>query len=127
MRTILVDAVNTFVIEGKGVYKPLYDLLETYPNRKIILTNANDEQMVKFGLNDVPYEVFSLKHNPDKLDQIYFKTMLEHFSLKPDEVIYFEHNPNAVKSGESVGIISYRYDPDAKDTVTLKKFIDANL
>lgn len=34
MKTILVDALGTFVIEGQGVYQPLFDLLETYPNKK---------------------------------------------------------------------------------------------
>ncbi|MEK7554137.1 MAG: hypothetical protein AAB517_02095 [Patescibacteria group bacterium] len=93
MKVILVDAVDTFVLEGEGIYKPMHEMLEMYSNRKIILTNANDEQMVKFGLTDMPYEVFTLKHNPDKPDPIYFKTMLDHFGLKADEVVYFEHNP----------------------------------
>lgn len=106
MKTILVDAVNTFVIWGKGVYPPMFDLLEKYPNRKIILTNANDEQMVPFGLTNLPYELFTLKHNPDKTDPKYFKEMLAHFNLKTDDVIYFEHNPEAVKSAQSVGITS---------------------
>ena len=66
MKTILVDAVDTFVIEGDGVFQPMFDLLEKYPNRKIILTNANDEQVVEFGLINLPYEMFTLKHNPDK-------------------------------------------------------------
>lgn len=58
MKTILVDAVDTFVIEGKGVYQPMFKLLEEYPNRKIILTNANDEQMVPLALTNLPYELF---------------------------------------------------------------------
>lgn len=44
MKTFFVDAVDTFVIEGEGIFQPLFDLLEQYPNRKIILTNANDKQ-----------------------------------------------------------------------------------
>lgn len=127
MKTILVDAVDTFVIEGEGIYKPLHSLLETYQNRKIILTNANDEQMEKFGLTDMPYEVFTLKHNPDKPDPAYFKTMLARFNLKPEEVVYFEHNPDAVKSAKSVGIISYHYDSEKKDMLALKNFLDSNL
>jgi len=126
MKTILVDAVDTFVIEGEGINREMYKLLETYPNRKIILTNANDEQIVKYGLIDLPYELFTLKHNPDKVDPDYFKQMLEHFNLKPEEVIYFEHNPEAVKSAESVGIISYHYDPEKKDLEALKEFLDNN-
>jgi HAD superfamily hydrolase (TIGR01509 family) len=119
MKTILVDAVDAFVIEGEGIYEPLHALLEAYPNRKLILTNADDEQMKKFGLINMPYEVFTLKHNPDKPDPAYFKTMLAHFDLKPEEVVYFEHNPDAVKSAESVGIISYHYDADKRDLKNL--------
>jgi len=69
MKTILVDAVDGFVIEGEGsfkIFKEMQDLLENFPNRKIILTGANDEQYKKFGLDKMPYEVFTLKHNPEK-------------------------------------------------------------
>lgn len=126
MKTILVDAVDAFVIEGEGVYRPLYDLLETYPNRKVILTNADDAQMVEFGLTNLPYELFTLKHNPDKTNPLYFQKMLENFNFKPEDVLYFEHNPEAVKSAQSVGIISYYYDPAKKDLEALKLFLDEN-
>jgi hypothetical protein len=49
MNTILVDAWNTFVTEG-GVNTAMHQLLETYPQKKIILTNANDEEMQTLGL-----------------------------------------------------------------------------
>lgn len=127
MKTILVDAVGTFVIEGEGIYKPLHDLLEKYPNRKIILTNASDEQKVTYGLVDMPYEMFSLNHNPDKTDPIYFQAMFKHYNLKAEDVIYFEHNPDAVKSAESVGITSHHYDENKKDLDSLKIFLDSNL
>ncbi len=51
MKTILVDAVDALVIEGVGIFKEMYDLLETYPNKKIVLTGANDEQFKAFGLD----------------------------------------------------------------------------
>ena len=54
MKTILIDAVNAFVIKEQGVFKEMHDLLNTYPNDKIILTNANDEEFKKFGLTDLP-------------------------------------------------------------------------
>jgi len=127
MKTILVDAVDAFVIEGEGIFKQMHDLLETYPNRKIILTGANDEQFVKFGLDQMPYEVFTLKHNPEKTDTEYYKTLLNHFGLKPEDVVYFEHNPEAVKSAQSIGITAYRYDPDKKDLTALKAFLDQNI
>jgi len=127
MKTILVDAVDTFVIEGEGIFQPMLDLLEQYPNRKIVLTNANDEQMVEFGLTNLPYELYTLKHNPDKVDPKYFEMMLDHFMLKPEDVIYFEHNTEAVKSAQSLGIISYHYDSDKKDLDSLKTFLENNL
>lgn len=130
MKTILVDAVDGFVIESRGdfkIFEKMHDLLETFPNRKIILTGANDEQFKKFGLDKMPYEVFTLKHNPEKTDPKYFETMFQHFGLSKDDVIYFEHNPEAVKNAEAVGIKSYYYNPKKKDLEVLKSFLTENL
>ncbi len=127
MKTILVDAVNTFVIKSEGIFQEMYKMLEKYPNRKIILTNADDEQMKNFGLDKMPYEVFTLKHNPEKTNPKFFEIMLKHFNLSVKDVIYFEHNPDAVKSAQSIGIIAFNYDKEKKDLITLKKFIDENL
>ena len=127
MKTILVDAVEAFVIEGEGIYKPMQDLLEQYPNRKIILTGANDEQYKAFGLDKMPYEIFTLKHNPEKTNPEYYETLLKHFGLNKENVVYFEHNPEAVKSAQSVGITSYHYNSNKKDLDALKVFLDKNL
>ena len=127
MKTILVDAINAFILKDEGIFNEMYKMLEQYPNKKIILTGANDEQMEKFGLNDMPYEIFTLKHNPEKTDPNYFKIMLKHFNLSADDVVYFEHNEAAVKSAQSVGINTFHYDKDAKDLEALKKFIDESL
>ncbi|MCP6719460.1 MAG: hypothetical protein KJI71_04530, partial [Patescibacteria group bacterium] len=80
MKTILVDAVDAFVIESEDtfkIFKEMHDLLETFPNRKIILTGANDEQFKKFGLDNMPYEVFTLKHNPEKTNPEYYEIMIK--------------------------------------------------
>lgn len=127
MKTILVDAVGTFVIEGKGIFQPMFDLLEKYPNKKVILTNANDEGKIEYGLINLPYDLFTLKHNPDKTDPKYFKEMLDYFKLQSADVIYFEHNPEAVKSAQSVGITSYHYDAEKKDLQALRRFLDKNI
>jgi len=125
MKTMLVDAWNTFITED-GVDEKLHAILETFPNKKFILTNANDEQIIKLGMTDLPYELFTLKHNPDKPDPAYFKTMLQHFGLKPEECVYFEHNAEAVKSAESVGIKAYNFSHTERDLVKLKDFLDKN-
>jgi len=130
MKTILVDAVHAFIIESDDAFKifeEMHNLLETFSNRKIVLTGANDEQFKKFGLDKVPYEVFTLKHNPEKTDPKYYEKMLEHFNLDKDDVVHFEHDQEAVKSAQSVGIKTYYYDQDKKDLDGLKNFLTENL
>jgi len=127
MKTILVDAINSFVIKGEGIFWAMYELLETYPNTKIILTGANDEEMVKFGLHDMPYQLFTLKHDPEKTDPSYYTTLFAQYGFTTDDVIYFEHNEDAVKSAQSVGILTYHYNKDTKDLEALKAFLDENL
>lgn len=77
MKTILVDAINGLVLEDGSILKPMHVLLEKYPNNKVVLTGANDEQFEQFKLDQVPYEVFTLKHNPEKTDPQYFRILLE--------------------------------------------------
>ncbi|XKT75026.1 MAG: HAD-IA family hydrolase [Patescibacteria group bacterium UBA2103] len=127
MKTILVDAVHTFFIKGEGVYKPLYDLLETYQNQKIILTNANPEQRESLGIVNMPYEVFSLDQNPTKADPEYFVRMLDYLNLSKDDVVYFEHNAEAVESAKSIGIPTYHYDKETRNLKALKDFLDQSL
>lgn len=126
MKTILVDAAGTFVVDGK-IDEKLHQLLELYPNKKIILTNANDEQMVTYGLVNLPYDMFTLKHNPDKVDPVYFQKMFEQLNLKAEDCVYFEHTPVAVESAKSVGITSYYFDEQKRDLESLKNFLDTNL
>ena len=126
MKTILVDAWNTFITEN-GMPQEMYTLLEKYPNTKIILTNANDKHLVTLGIVNMPYEVFTLKNNPAKINPAFYQTMLEKFGLNSNDVIYFEHNADAVKSAQSVGITTYHYDKDKKNLDALKKFLDENL
>jgi HAD superfamily hydrolase (TIGR01509 family) len=129
MKTIFVDAAFTFTIEKNGtfvVFRELHELLDTFHNKKIIVTNANDEQMIKYGLTKLPYEWYSLKHDPDKIDPEYFKKLLEHYRLNADDVVYFEHDEDAVKSAESVGITSFFYDAQKKDLYALNDFLQTN-
>lgn len=127
MKTILVDAISGLILKDGSVLEPMYELLETYPNNKIVLTGANDEQFKKFRLDESPYEVFTLKHDPEKSDPEYFRRLLSHYNLKPNDVVYFEHSAEAVTSAESVGITTYFYDHTKQDMAALQQFIDENL
>ena len=127
MKTILVDAVNCFISEEGQIFKEIQNILDNYSNKKIILTGATDKKLKFYNLDKMPYEVFTLRHNPEKTDPEYFNIMLKKFNLNKDEVIYFEHNLDAVKSAQSVGINTYFYDDTKKDLGSLKKFLDENI
>jgi FMN phosphatase YigB (HAD superfamily) len=127
MKTILVDAINGLVLEDGSILEQMHKLLETYPNKKLVLTGANDEQFKQFKLGQVPYEVFTLKHNPEKTDPQYFKILFKKYGLTAQDVVYFEHNADAAKNALSVGITTYFYDHTKEDMDALKQFLDKNL
>ena len=126
MKTILVDARNTFITED-GINKDIQNLLDAFPNQKIIVTNANDEQLVTFWIVNMPYEVFTLKHNPDKTNPKYFETLIIKYWLTVSDIIYFEHNSDAVNSAQSLWITTYHYNKDEKNIEELKEFIIKNI
>lgn len=127
MKTILVDAINTFIINGWGIDQEICDVLEAFPNRKIVLTNASKERLEQEDFSRVPYDIFTLQNNPSKSSPDYYLKMFEHFDLKSQEVIYFEHNPDAIKSAESVGIKTYYFDPEKRDIASLNTFLRSEL
>jgi FMN phosphatase YigB (HAD superfamily) len=127
MKTIFVDAINGLILEDGTVFREMQELFDSYPNRKIVLTGANDEQFKKFNLYKSPYEVFTLKHDPEKTDVRYWQILLDSYNLKPEDTIYFEHNKQAAETAQSVGIPTYFYDHTKEDLVALKKFVDENL
>jgi len=125
MKTILVDAMNTLIVNG-GVDQKMKDILDKFENRKIILTNANDNQIFKH-LQNMPYEMFTLKHNPNKVDGGYYEIFLENFALKANECVYFEHNLSAVDRAKEVGIETFHFDKDKRDLRKLKNFLEDKL
>ncbi len=127
MKTILIDAVDCFVSDGGQIFDKMFGLLETYQNKKIILTGAMHDKFKVYNLDKMPYEVFTMQHNPEKTDPKYYEIMLKNFNLDKNEIVYFEHDIDAVKSAQSVGINTYFYDNDKKDLKSLKKFLDENL
>lgn len=125
MKTILVDAWNTFVKEH-GIDKDIKVVLEKFPNPKIIVTNANNNEMIKLGITNMPYPVFSLSHNPNKIDPTYFGKLLQKYKLNANDVIYFEHNKEAFTTAKSLGIKSLWFKKN-QDINTLKAFLKNNL
>ena len=127
MKVILVDAINTLVIPNEGVYESLLKILDNYPNRKIVLTGANNEEFIQHGLDKLPYEVFTLRHDPEKSNPNYYKILLEQFDLAVEDLIYIEHNMEAIRSAESLNIKVFHYDKDLKDINKLNQFLELNI
>ena len=127
MKTILVDAIDGLILKDGTVFEEMHQLLEKYPNPKLVLTGANDEQFKEFNLNRSPYEVFTLKHDPEKTDPKYFEILLNKYNLKPSEVVYFEHNKEAAEVATQAGIKTMFYDCSKRDLKELKEFLDASL
>ena len=127
MKTILLDAIDVIILEDGTVFEEMHQLLEKYPNPKLVLTGANDEQFKEFNLNRSPYEVFTLKHDPEKTDPKYFEILLNKYELQPNEVVYFEHNQEAAEVAKQAGIKTMFYDCSKRDLKELKEFLDASL
>jgi FMN phosphatase YigB (HAD superfamily) len=125
MKTILVDAWNTFV-KNNTIDSDIYKILESYENQKIILTNANDKELISLGIVNMPYKVFSLSHNPNKDNKLYFIKLIEKYNLINSDLVYIEHNKEAVKSAISLGIKTHHYKPQ-ESTDELSQFLLKNL
>ncbi len=126
MKTILVDAWNTFITET-GIDPEIKALVDRFPNPKIIVTNANEEEQAAFGMVNLPYPLYTMSHHPDKTDPYYFECLLKAFNLKAADTVYFEHNADAVASAASVGIKSHWYDNDLRDLKKLEEFLDRSV
>lgn len=126
MKTILVDAIDVLIVDENKINQNLYNLLESYPNPKIIVTGATEEQVLRHGLDHAPYTVFNCAHNPEKSEPDYFKILMREHSLAAEDLIYFDHSEAALRSAQSVGVTTYFYNAATKDMLELKSFLDAN-
>ena len=81
-----------------------------YSNKKLILTNATSLEQEELGIINMPYEVFSLCHNPEKTDPLYFKTLCKKMNFKKENLLYIEHNNDALESARSFGINSFLFN-----------------
>lgn len=127
MKIILVDAIDGLIFSDGTIFHEMQKILDSYPNRKIMVTGANEEEFDRFSLNKSPYEVFTLKHNPEKTEAGYWQILLNKYNLNPEDVVYFEHNKRAAETAQSVGIATYFYDHTKKDLASLESFLDDNL
>jgi len=123
-KVILVDAVYCLVDENGNVNKELKNYLDSFDNKKIVLTNAPLEKYKIYFNKLKDYEIFTLEHKPDKKSPEYYKKMLDRFNLKSEDVIYFEHDGEACMSAKSVGIKTLGYTGNIQE---VKNFVSDNI
>ena len=112
-KILLVDAVGCLVNLKGDINHKIKNLIQKFNNKKIVLTNADDKER-KIFLKKISYEIFTLKHKPNKSDTRYYKKFLSKFKLKPNQVVYIEHDLKAVKSAKTNGIITHHFDGNIK-------------
>ena len=126
MKIILVDAWNTLITEN-GIYMEMYNMLEKFDEKKIILSNANKNEQLEFGMVNLPYDFFSLEHQPNKSNPKYFKLLIKKFDYNPNSLIYFDHDIAAIDSARSIGITSCYYNSKEKNVFEIQEFIQLNI
>ena len=122
MKTILVDAWNTFV-KNKKIDLRLLKILEKFPCDKIIVTNANLSEQKDLGIINMPYSVFSLSHNPEKTNKLYFDRLCNEQKLKKEELLYIEHNIVSVETAKTFGIKSILFN---ENYLEIEEFLNQN-
>ncbi len=118
MKTILIGAYNTLINEEEHLSE-INKMLETFPNKKIILTPYNKQNNLEW-INSWNNHVW--KNNPE-----YYKYILEEHCLSPYEVIHFDDNQKAIESAKKIWIQTYFYDANTKDLTALEKYLKENL
>lgn len=125
-KVLAIDAVGCLVNFKGKVNNDIKNLVKKFKNKKIVLTNA-DELEKKIFLKNITYETFSLKHKPNKSNPKYFKKFLLKYKLEPQQLIYIEHDIKAVKSAQSLGIITHHFNGNLKNLENfLNLFLNKN-
>jgi len=122
INAILVDAINCLINKEKGLNKELAEFLKDTNKKIIVVTNA-DKDSIKHQIKGYDFEVFSMDKNPEKLNPIYFRKLLESHKLNEKEVIYFDHKKENINSAKSIGIQSELYQNNSQ----IKNFVEQNL
>ena len=98
-------------------------ILEKFPCDKIIVTNANLSEQKDLGIINMPYSVFSLSHNPEKTNKLYFDILCNEKKLKKEELLYIEHNIVSVETAKTFGIKSILFN---ENYLEIEEFLNQN-
>ena len=128
-RVILVDGMHCIYDKDFQPNKELLNDINKINTHTILVVNGFREkgrEVVKKNSQgyDTNWEAFSLEEKEIKKNNTeFFKILLIKFGLKPEEVIYFDHDKESVEIAKKLGIICKHYT----DNKSIKKFITDNL
>lgn len=74
----------------------------------------------------MPYEIFTLKHNPEKTDGGYYEKFLEQYNIQAERCFYIEHNKEAAEKAKKLGIETLLFDKEKRDLEEVMKFLQNN-
>jgi len=125
IKAILVDAMYCLFDKDRNLNKELFSMLNNYPTKLIIVTNADlndtkNKPLTEFISDNI--DIYTLKNNPDKSNPEYFEKLLNKYNLKPNEIIYFDHSEDNLNSAKKLGIKTELY----KNSKQIQNFIDNN-
>ena len=63
--------LGILLLKKKEINKELYKILEGFSNKKIILTNANQNERRDYGIIEMLILFFSLNHDPENRPKIF--------------------------------------------------------
>ena len=112
--TLLIDAINCLVTkqgEELSLNSELFEYLKTLPNKKIVVTNAKNEILIKIKelLKDSDFEVFSLEFDPEKTNPEYYRILKEKLNLDLSKTFYFDHSVDNLESAKQIGFESVQF------------------
>jgi len=122
-RIILVDGMGCLYDKEFKINETLFEILESANAKKILVVN-NFRKEAEQLLEGKGYGVFSFDGKIKKDNELFFKKLLEEYSLNADEVIYFDHDKLNIDSAKSAGIKSVFYDGSINK---IEKFIIDNI
>ena len=95
--------------------------LKTKNYKIYLLSNINPythELVMKSGLFEiVDGYVLSYKEHMIKPYKSIYNTLLERYSLKPEESVFIDDNEKNINTGKSLGIISKKVEPDNYESI----------
>ena len=122
-KTILVDGMFCIYDESFKVNTELLRIVCSFKAQKILVVNGFREKGKKV-LEGNGFEAFSLEEEGiKKNNSLYFQRLFVKYTLKSEQLLYFDHDEKNVETAGKLGIISLHYSTPEK----VRTFLEENI